>query len=239
VSGLFAALNISSSEGDRLPHRRRQCRRRHARRQRRRVGAISLELQGGLGADNFIGSAGNDRILGGDGNDFALMGAGDDEFIWNPGDDLDTLEGQAGIDTMDFNGNGAAENFTISPNGGRILFFRDVAAVTMDLNDVERINLDAGAGVDTFVINDLTGTDAQLVTLNLAGTIGGATADGSIDTITANGSAGADSAAISGAGGSITVAGLSYTLAINQSEAADRSSSPLAPAPTPSMLRRS
>jgi Ca2+-binding RTX toxin-like protein len=64
---------------------------------------------------------------GGDGNDTALMGAGDDVFTWNPGDDNDVLEGQAGIDRMDFNGNGSAEGFTISPNGGRVLFFRDVA----------------------------------------------------------------------------------------------------------------
>ena len=86
----------------------------------------------------LIGGKGDDLINGGDGNDMALMGAGDDTFVWNPGDDNDTLEGQAGFDTMLFNGANVAENIDILANGGRALFFRDVAAVTMDLNDVER-----------------------------------------------------------------------------------------------------
>ena len=34
----------------------------------------------------------------------ALMGAGDDTFVWNPGDDNDIVEGQAGFDTLLFNG---------------------------------------------------------------------------------------------------------------------------------------
>ena len=57
------------------------------------------------------------------------MGAGDDTFVWNPGDDNDTLEGQAGFDTMLFNGANVAENIDISANGGRVLFFRNIATV--------------------------------------------------------------------------------------------------------------
>ena len=33
-----------------------------------------------------------------------LMGAGDDTFVWDPGDGSDTVEGQAGADTLLFNG---------------------------------------------------------------------------------------------------------------------------------------
>ena len=69
------------------------------------------------------------------------MGAGNDTFVWNPGDDNDTVEGQAGIDTMLFNGANVAENINISANGGRALFTRDIANVTMDLNDVETIHV--------------------------------------------------------------------------------------------------
>ena len=98
-------------------------------------------MNGGLGDDVLLGSEGDDLINGGDGNDTALMGAGDDTFVWNPGDDNDTLEGQAGFDTMLFNGANVAENIDISANGGRVLFFRDVANVTMDLNDVEQHRL--------------------------------------------------------------------------------------------------
>ena len=108
-------------------------------------------MNGGLGADVLIGSEGDDLVNGGDGNDTALMGAGDDTFVWNPGDDNDTLEGQAGFDTMLFNGANIAENIDISANGGRVRFIRDVANVTMDLNDVEGIDFNALGGADTIV----------------------------------------------------------------------------------------
>ncbi len=69
------------------------------------------------------------------------MGAGDDTFVWNPGDDNDTVDGQAGFDTLLFNGANIAENIDISANGGRARLTRDVANVTMDLNDVETIDV--------------------------------------------------------------------------------------------------
>ena len=120
---------------------------------------IQLTMNGGLGDDHFLGSEGNDLVNGGDGNDVALMGAGDDTFVWNPGDDDDTLEGQDGIDTMLFNGANIAENIDISANGGRVLFLRDIANVTMDLNDVESLDFTARGGADNVVVNDLSGTD--------------------------------------------------------------------------------
>ena len=134
---------------------------------------IQLTINGGLGDDMLLGSEGDDLINGGDGNDTALMGAGDDTFVWNPGDDNDTLEGQAGFDTMLFNGANIAENIDISANGGRVRFFRNIANVTMDLNDVEAIDFNALGGADTITVNDLSGTDVTEVNLNLAGTIGG------------------------------------------------------------------
>ena len=38
-------------------------------------------------------------------------------------------------------------------------FFRDIANVTMDLNDVEAIDFNALGGADTIAVNDLSGTD--------------------------------------------------------------------------------
>ena len=122
---------------------------------------IQLTMNGGLGEDLFIGSEGDDLINGGDGDDTALMGAGDDTFVWNPGDDNDTIEGQDGFDTMLFNGANVAENVNISANGGRALFFRDIANVTMDLNDVESIDFNALGGADNIVVSDLSGTDVD------------------------------------------------------------------------------
>jgi Ca2+-binding RTX toxin-like protein len=129
---------------------------------------IQLAVNAGLGADVILGSEGNDLVNGGDGNDLALMNAGDDTFVWNPGDDNDTLEGQDGFDQMTFNGANVSENINISANGGRVLFFRDVASVLMDLDDVERIDYNALGGADTVVVGDLSGTDVVEVNANLA-----------------------------------------------------------------------
>src|SRR5262249_4386941 len=138
---------------------------------------IQLTMNGGLGADVLRGSQGDDRINGGDGDDGAFMGGGNDTLEWNPGDDNDTVEGQAGFDTMVFNGAPVAENIDISANGERVRFFRNIGSVTMDLDDVERIDVNALGGADTVVVNDLSGTDVTEVNLNLASTIDGSAGD--------------------------------------------------------------
>ena len=138
---------------------------------------IQLTLDGGTGNDTITGGDGNDMLLGGDGNDLitggrgndtALLGAGDDTFVWNPGDGSDTVEGQDGIDTLVFNGANINEKIDISANGGRARFTRDVAAITMDLNDVERINFAALGGADTITVDDLSRTDVTQVKIDLA-----------------------------------------------------------------------
>ncbi len=83
---------------------------------------IGITVDGGAGNDTILGSNGVDLMLGGDGNDFidgqqgndvARMGAGDDTFQWDPGDGSDTVEGEAGIDTLLFNGSAGDEIFGI------------------------------------------------------------------------------------------------------------------------------
>ena len=111
-------------------------------------------------------------MTGGRGNDVALLGAGNDTFIWDPGDGSDMVEGQDGTDTLLFNGANAAENIDISANGGRARFFRDVANVTMDLDDVESIEFNALGGADNIVVGDLTGTDVTQVNIDLSAQAG-------------------------------------------------------------------
>jgi Ca2+-binding RTX toxin-like protein len=183
---------------------------------------IQLTLNGGLGADILIGSEGGDLINGGDGNDTALMGAGDDVFVWNPGDDNDTVEGQDGVDTLLFNGANIAENIDISANGGRALFVRDIANVTMDLNDVEKITFNALGGADNIEVNDLSGTDVTEVNVNLAGTLGGSLGDGQADTIVINATNGDDAIVVTNDNGVVTVSGLATELTITGFEANDR-----------------
>jgi Ca2+-binding RTX toxin-like protein len=184
------------------------------------AGVVSLVMNGGLGEDVFLGSAGDDLINGGNGNDLALMGAGDDTFVWNPGDDNDVLEGQAGFDRMLFNGNNAPENIDISANGGRVRFFRDVANVTMDLNDVEAVDFNAQGGADTIVVNDLSGTDITQIRINLAATSGAG--DAQPDTIILNATNGDDVIVVFGDNSGVTLLGLTFTVEITGFDASDR-----------------
>jgi Ca2+-binding RTX toxin-like protein len=184
------------------------------------AGVIQLTLDGGDDADSFIGSAGDDLVIGRRGDDVAFLGDGNDTFVWNPGDGSDVEEGQGGTDTLQFNGANANENIDISANGGRARFFRDVATVTMDLNDVERINFEALGGSDAITVNDLTGTDVSEVNLRLAGTLGGNTGDGQPDTVNVNGTNGNDAITVAGDPTSVAVTGLAARVNITGADAA-------------------
>jgi Ca2+-binding RTX toxin-like protein len=169
---------------------------------------IQLTMNGGFGADLFRGSAGADLVNGGDGDDLALLRAGDDVFVWNPGDDNDRVEGQAGFDTLAFNGANIAEKIDISANGGRVRFTRDIANVTMDLNGVERINFTARGGADNITVNDLAGTDVTEVDVDLTAIPGGGLGDGQSDTVTINATNGEDVIVVAGDTGGISIVGL-------------------------------
>jgi Ca2+-binding RTX toxin-like protein len=180
---------------------------------------MQLTMNGGLGKDFFLGSEGDDLINGGDGDDVALMGDGDDTFVWNPGDDNDTLEGQAGFDNMLFNGANVAEDINISANGGRVIFFRNIASVTMDLNDVEGIDFNALGGTDNVVVNDLSGTDVVEVNTNLAAA--GGAGDAVPDNVTVQGTNGDDVAQAFGDATGVSVLGLATQVNITGAEAAN------------------
>jgi Ca2+-binding RTX toxin-like protein len=186
------------------------------------AGKIALQVNSGLGDDIVIGSEGNDTVNGGDGDDTALLGAGDDVFVWNPGDDDDTLEGQDGVDTLLFNGANVAENIDIFANGGRVLFTRDIANVVMDLNDVETIEFNALGAADKINVGDLSGTDVELVAIDLAATIGGTAGDGQVDTVTVNATNGDDVVLVSSTGSKVSVDGLSAQVTVDHSEAGDK-----------------
>src|SRR6266511_3107219 len=189
---------------------------------------IKLTLDGGAGDDSILGSQGADMIFGRDGDDFvfgdngndrAELGAGDDEFQWNPGDGNDTIEGQDGTDTMLFNGASIDEEIDIVANGGRALFLRDVASVTTDLDDVERIEFRALGGADDIEVGDLSGTDVEVVDIDLRGPNGGG--DGAADTVTVDGTNGDDAIFVAGDAGGIMIAGLQATVNISSPEQAN------------------
>ena len=164
-------------------------------------------LNGSDGNDTLNGGAGNDTVVGGKGTDTAFLGAGNDTFIWNDGEGSDTVEGEAGFDTLVFNGKDATlstEDISISANE----LTRTQGTITMGLNSVERIELNALGGKDNITINDndLTGTDVKEVAIDLG-------ADDEADTVSINGTSGQTITATDN-NGVITVSGLASTVTI-------------------------
>jgi Ca2+-binding RTX toxin-like protein len=187
---------------------------------------IALAVDGGAGNDVITGGDGNDRLVGGDGDDtivggkgadFVALGAGDDTFVWNPGDGSDTVEGGDGRDEMVFNGAAQDEHFVLSANGTRVSLTRDLGGVTMDLNGVEALNLNGRGGADTFIVNDLTGTDMTQVNLDLGNL------DGHASSVLINGTSDNDSIAVTGDANAVSVTGLAAQVVITGAEA-DRDS---------------
>ncbi len=175
-------------------------------------------ILGGNGADVLTGGAGDDFVDGQQGADVALLGDGADTVQWDPGDGNDVVEGGPGADGLVFNGSNAGEKFAVTANGGRVSFTRDVAAITLDLDDVETIDLHAGGSSDTITVNDLTGTDLTTVIGDLAA-LGGASSDGVVDQVIVNGTAGDDVIGVLDDGGLVGVDGLPTAVWISSADA--------------------
>ena len=184
-------------------------------------GAGNDTINGGDGAEVLVGGDGDDAIDGNRGDDVGILGAGDDSFRWDPGDGSDVVEGQDGTDTLRFNGAGVAESFDVSANGERVKFFRDVANITMDLNDTERIETQALGGADNAVVNDISGTDLKFVAFDLEAAIGGGAGDGAADSITVNGTNLPDDIHITAVGTVVDVDGPPAEVQLDHSEAAN------------------
>ncbi len=184
------------------------------------AGTIALTLKGGAGVDLLIGSQGNDVLFGGPGNDSLFGGPGNDTFPWNPGDGSDLVEGESGQDTLLFNGANIAEEVTISSNGPRLRFIRNIATITMDCGDIETVQFNALGGADIITVNDLSGTGVTQVNLDLASPPTSGLGDNQPDTVVVNGTAGDDFAIITGTLAGVSVAGLSATVSIVGSEPA-------------------
>jgi Ca2+-binding RTX toxin-like protein len=113
---------------------------------------------------------------------------------------------------MAFNGSNIGENMDVSANGGRVLFFRNVASITMDLNDVESIVAKTLGGADNVTVNDLSGTDVGSVVADLAATGGGD--DAQPDNVIANATNGDDIVSVTGAGPNAQVGGLPAVISV-------------------------
>jgi len=185
----------------------------------------ALTVDGGDGNDTIVGSDGNDLLFGGNGNDAlrggkgadtAFLGSGQDTFQWDPGDGSDVVDGGRGFDTLIFNGSSGNEKMSLSPNGSRSVFLRDVGNIRMDMDHVEGLDLRALGGADDVTINDMRGTGFRTARVDLGGP------DKSADTLTVNGTEHRDHVRVNADRGSVSVAGLRTETQITGSEPADQ-----------------
>jgi hypothetical protein len=182
-------------------------------------------LDGGGGGDLLLGANGPETLRGGSGNDFldgnigldvVDGGDGTDTMQWDPGDSSDTIVGGPGADRFVFNGSAINEKLDLTNVGGHIRLTRDIAVVTLDIDDTETIDLHPQAGADTITIADLTGTDLTQLNSDLAGP--GAVPDGVADQLIVNGTVGDDTVDIVAEGTDVVVEGLAAAVRISHTD---------------------
>ena len=147
------------------------------------------------------------------------MGNARDTFIWDPGDGSDIVEGNNGVDTLDFRGATTDEVMSLSPNGHRSLFLRQPGNIRMDMDDVERLALTTLDGADTLTVDDMAGTDFRRADVDLSGAAGGG--DKGADIVTLNGTAEADRVRVRTSDAGVDVNGLTTDVRLRGSETID------------------
>jgi Ca2+-binding RTX toxin-like protein len=190
------------------------------------IAAIAhLILDGGAGNDVINGGNGNDLLIGGDGNDIidgnqgsdiVRMGSGNDAFNWDPGDGSDQVDGGSGNDLIRFNGANIGEIITLGANGDHATLTRNVANITLDIDNVENVIIRTFGGADTITIGDMRGTELRHVTVDLAASNG--QGDGAADEVNVAGSAGNDSLRFEMVGGVLEAIGRGVRVRVENAE---------------------
>ena len=139
-------------------------------------------LTGGSMSDLLDGGSGDDTLTGGGSLDTLLGEDGDDLFIWNNGDATEPVRGGSGFDTQRVNANdGLGDELTIGrisdvvnpgpddftdrvsisrPNQGAGL-----GAFELDIDEVERLEVNGLGGDDDIQVDGLRSTDVEEIEL--------------------------------------------------------------------------
>ena len=184
------------------------------------AGKIGLRLFGDHGDDFIWSSAGDDVIEGGFGNDLAVLGAGNDVFNWFSNDGTDQVEGQGGTDTFNASGTGVGEGFLLLADGAKVQFHAQLESAVVDLNEVERFQVNAAGGADSILVDDLTGTGAKFVSVDL-GVLGKSAGDGQTDVLTVEGGVANEAITATLVAGAVSIKGMAAQLSITHVEATD------------------
>lgn len=188
----------------------------------------ALTVDGGAGDDTILGGDGNETLIGGAGSDFvdgnrghdtALLGSGADTFRWDPGDGSDDIDGGSGMDTLVFNGAAGDERMSLSADGTRSVFLRDPGAVRMNMDEVEQLDVHALGGADRIIVGDTSGTGLRQANLDLSAA---GAADGQVDTVTVDGTEGADRVNVHPAADGVDVGGLTPDVRISGNDTTDQ-----------------
>ena len=118
--------------------------------------------------DTIDGGNGNDTIVGNKGDDLKFGGEGNDRLIWNDGDGSDTMRGGSGYDVVEVNGSiDDGDNFELKADGDEAVFKRvNLGPFTLNIDDVERMEINGGGGDDTLTVEDISATDLKKVVFN-------------------------------------------------------------------------
>ncbi|HEX5619165.1 MAG TPA: hypothetical protein VFX51_12130 [Solirubrobacteraceae bacterium] len=144
----------------------------------------SVLVNAGDGNDAIDGSQVADRLVGQKGNDSVFGAGGNDTMVWNGGEGDDINDGGDGVDTIEVNGAGVAETFTVKPDAaqaGRIRFDRTApnpgppVPFFLDIGTSEVLDLNMNAG------NDTVTADAGLVALGFKLDVDGGAGEDNID----------------------------------------------------------
>ena len=138
---------------------------------------VVVVADGGAGEDQLIGGSANDILMGGTDNDSIEGERGDDTMIgaegndtleWDDGDGSDLISGGEGIDVVEVEGSLAeGDEFVLSQDGTNAIFDRvNLGQFTLTVDTSEEFEVDGVGGDDSFIVNDLSDTDVELVTFN-------------------------------------------------------------------------
>ncbi len=174
-------------------------------------GAGGDRLSGGAGGDVLLGGAGGDVLIGGLGPDEIDGGADSDLIEWTVGDGNDAVDAGSGQDRLSYRGSGASDIAVIS-SIGRILT-ATIGAETVAIEDLEQLDLNLGDGGDEVIMDDLTATPMERVSVDLS--VGN-------DAVTINGRATDDNISAGLVSQAVSVQGMSYDVVLTGTDTSDR-----------------
>jgi Ca2+-binding RTX toxin-like protein len=125
-------------------------------------------ILGGDGEDTLQGDSENDILVGNKGNDVMIGNGGDDVLAWADGDGSDLMDGRVGHDVTAVTGSVLqGDNFELRANGGIAEFERlNLVGFQLDVDNVEKFDINGLGGNDTLAVQDLNSTDVELVSFD-------------------------------------------------------------------------